>query len=265
MGSIMENRRLDLLNRLEAAAKKTRLERDLVSLLEDFSSLSFQTMYGLPAELQLRAALHMCERYMPISEKKWPGVTWPRELLGDLDAWFRAEGEGTPDGLDDLDSADRIYQSGFTNLLVGYHYRDDPACLTAGVCGTIIHVVHARAQNVFLTDDPVVVRLQKEEEAWWSTWGGVDEELWPPRPDAMRQLVQPEHSAFNNVAFDAVYRREWRHAAEWLRGEAVWKYPEPDNLDAMMRGLQRWQGRELCPMGPERGDEPEGGLITGIE
>jgi len=126
----MEDRRKDLLNQLEAAAHKT------PRVPEDFLSLCFQIMYGLPMELQLRAAFHRYERYLPIHEAKWPGITWPRQVLADLDAWFRAEGEATPDEPDDVDAADLKYQATFTDLLCASRYRDDPACLTAGLVST---------------------------------------------------------------------------------------------------------------------------------
>jgi hypothetical protein len=77
---VMENRRKDLLNQLEADASKVPLETG------HFVSIAFQILYGLPMDLQLRAALHMCERYLPIHEKKLPGSAWVRRLLGDLDA-----------------------------------------------------------------------------------------------------------------------------------------------------------------------------------
>ncbi len=238
----MDARRKDLLNRLEAAARKT------PRVPEDFLSLCFQILFGLPSELQLRAALHMYERYLPIYEKKLPGVTWPRQVLGDLDAWFRAEREATPDGPDEADSADGIYQSGFTDLLCAYHYRDDPACLTGGVCSTMLSVVHARAENVFLADDAVAAQITKE----WRAWHRIDEEHRPPAPESFNELWQHEHSPFDNVAFDAVYRREWVHVVEWLRAEAVWEYPEPDDPDAMLRGLRRWEAHEFYSMAPER-------------
>jgi len=245
----MNDRRQDLLNQLEATAK-------IPFGPEDFILISFQILYGLPSDLQLRAALHMGERYLPIFEKKQPGSTGARQILGDLDGCFRTERESTPDILDESDSADTTYRSGFMNLLVGYHHRDDPACLTAGACGMISHAIVARAQNVFLADDPVVIRLQKEHDAWWDAWGAVEEELWPPQPESFNQLWQPEHNSSRNVAFDAVYRRKWAYVAEWLRAEAVWTYPEPDDMEAMMRGLKRWESFECCPMWPER-TEPE--------
>ena len=234
------------LNRLEAAAQKTE------TVAEDFLSLCFQILYGLPTELQLRAAVHMRGRYLPIHEKKWPGITWPRQLLGDIDAWFRAHEEATPDEPDDIDAADLGYQASFTDLLCAYRYRDDPACLTGGLCSTMLAVVHVRAKNVFVADDPVASRLWKEHRAWKS----IEEEHRPPQPESFHQLGQSEHSSFDNVAFDAVYRREWLRVVEWLRAEAVWKYPEPDDMDAMMRGLKRWEAHAFYSMGPERTDEP---------
>ena len=251
----MDERRKDLLNRLEAAADKT------PRVPEDFLSLCFQILYGLPSDLQFRAAFHMYERYLPIHEKKWPGVTWPRKVLEDLDAWFRAEGEATPDEPDDIDSADLGYQASFTDLLCAYRYRDDPACLTGGLCRTMLAMIHVRAENVFVADDPVAAQLWKEDRAWWITWGSTEEEQRPPQPESFDQLWQPEHNPGENVAFKAVYRREWLHVVEWLRAEAVWKYPEPDCLDAMMRGLKRWEAHAFYSMAPEGGPKDREGQI----
>lgn len=259
----METRRRNLLNQLEAAANKSVCaHEDLVALNDAFISLTFQIMYGLPTELQLRAALHKCERYLPIFEKKQPGSSWARQLIGDMDAWFRAERDSTPEIPDDSDSADTSYQYGFTNLLVGYHYRDDPACLTAGVCGMILHVVNARAQNVFLADDPIAARIEQEKAAYHRMKDAhhrnedgtyrEDEEDWPPEPAYFNDLWKSEHSASDNVAFLAVYCRECRLVAEWLRAQEVWKYPEPDDLEAMKRGLKRWEEGEFTPLLPER-------------
>jgi len=259
----METRRRNLLNQLEAAATKPlRTHEDLVALNDAFISLTFKIMYGLPDELQFRAAFHMCERYLPIFEKKQPSSSWARQLIGDLDAWFRAERDSTPEIPDDSDSADTSYQYGFTNLLVGYHYRDDPACLTAGVCGMILHVVNARAQNVFLADDPIAARIEREKDAYHRMKDAhhrnedgtyrEDEEDYPPEPGYFNDLWKSEHSASDNVVFLAVYCRECLHLAEWLGAQEVWKYPEPDDLEAMKLGLKRWEEGECTPLLPER-------------
>jgi len=210
-------------------------------------------MYGLPWELQIRGACYACERYLPIFEAKWGGVSWPRQLLGDVDAWHRMHGRGTEDAPEEADSADGSYLFCFDFLLSAYHHQDDPVSLTAGSCGPMGYAAHARARNVWLADDPEAARIEKEESAHYR----IDEEYRPPKPRSFDELWKPEHNVYDNVAFIAVYRREWAIIAAWLRAEAVWQYPEPD-LDAMMRGLERWEAHEFYPMGPER-TEPESG------
>lgn len=253
----MKNRRDNLLDQLEVAAAKKPL------VPEDFTSLSFQILYGLPTELQFRGALHICERYLPIFERKWPNLTWCRQLISDIDAWHQAEGQGTPDVPVEADSAESAYYFGFIHLLGGYHDKDDPAVLTAGVCGTIFEAVCARAINVYLVDDAIAARIEQEQAAYLRMKDAHhrnedgtyrdDEKDYPAEPTYFYDLWSPEHNRSLNVAYDAVYRREWRHLADWLRAQEVWNYPEPD-LDAMMRGLKRWEAHEFYPMGPERKD-----------
>jgi hypothetical protein len=256
----MDTRRQDLLIRLETAAAKSE------DLLEECSTISFQIMYGLPWDLQMRAALHSCERYLPIFEVKWPGVIWPREILRDVDAWHRVNGRGRPRSWDEADSADSAYLFCFDYFLSAYHHKDDPASLTLGNCGAMGNAACARAINVWLADDAIAARIEKERDAFYRMKDDYyrnedgtyreDEDDGPQEPKHFGDLCKPEHQRHLNVAYDAVYRREWRHIAEWLRAEEVWKYPEPDDLDAMMRGLKRWESHEFYPMGPER-TEPE--------
>lgn len=63
---LMNTRRQDLLKKLEGAAASTPALR----LYDECSAICFQIMYGLPWELQIRAACSMCERYLPIFEAK---------------------------------------------------------------------------------------------------------------------------------------------------------------------------------------------------
>lgn len=240
---IMETRRQGLLKRLEEAAASAPAS----GLSDEGSAICFQIMYGLPWELQIRAACFMCERYLPIFEAKWPGVTWPRQLLGDVGAWHRAEGRGRPDCPDEADSADGSYYFCFDYLLSAYHHRGDPVSLTAGSCGTAAEAAYARASHVWLADDPVAARIEKEKSAY----DRIEEERRPSEPPSFALLDAPEHRRHGNVAFVAVYRREWAILAAWLRAESVWQHPEPEDLDAMLLGLKRWEAHQFLPMGPE--------------
>lgn len=241
---VMETRRRELLKDLDGAAAGSAS----VELSSACKAICFQIMYGLPSELQIRAACSMCERYLPIFEAKWPRLSWPRQLLGDVDAWHRAKGRGTPDTPEGADSADGAYLFCFDFLLSAYEHKDDPVSLTAGTCGAMGYAAYARASHVWLADDPEAVRIEREKDAYYR----IEADDRPSEPPSFRELEEPAHSPYHNAAFVAVYRREWAHVAAWLRAEAVWQYPETAGLEAIRRGLDRWEAHQFLPMGPER-------------
>lgn len=254
----METRRQNLLKKLNETATSA----EAIGLSSKCKTICFQIMYGLPWDLQVRAACFMCERYLPIFEAKWPRATWPREILRDVDAWHRVNGRGTEDVPEGADSADSAYLFCFDFLLSAYHHRDDPVSLTSGCCGAMGYAAYARATNVWLADDAIAARIEQEKDAYHRRKDAhhlnedgsyrEDEEDYPPESECFYDLWKPEHNAYNNVAFIAVYRREFQQIAELLCAAEVWNYPEPDDVDAMMRGLKRWEDHEFLPMGPER-------------
>jgi hypothetical protein len=243
----MDTRRHELLKKLEEAAASVPAE----SPSYDCGAICFRVMYGLPWELQMRVACFMIERYLPIFETKHPGVTWPRQITEDVEGWHRVNGRGTEDTPEGADLADRSYTFCFHALLSAYHHKADPASLTAGTCCAIGHAAFAKAQNVWIADDPQGALMREKMLEYYTT----AEDCRPSEPPfSSEQEFDPEHHSYDNVAFVAVYRREWARAAAWLTAEAVWQYPEPDDLDAMMRALQRWNDHDHLPMGPERAD-----------
>lgn len=258
----METRRQKLLNKLDETAASA----EPTDLSSKCKAICFQITYGLPWEFQIRAACQMCEHYLPIFEAKSPSEKWPREILRDVDAWHRVNGRGTERIPDEADSANCAYLFCFDFLLSAYHHKDDLVSLTSGCCGAMGYAAYARARNVWLADDPIAARIEQEKDAYHRMKDAhhrnddgsyrEDEEDFPPEPEYFRDLWKPEHNAYNNVAFMAVYRREFQQIAELLRAKEVWKYPEPEDMEAMMLGLKRWEDHEFLPMGPER-KEPE--------
>lgn len=241
----METRRQNLLKKLDETAASA----EAIGLSSKCKTICFQIMYSLPWELQIRAACQMCEHYLPIFEAKWPGVAWPRQLLGDVDAWHRVNGRGTERIPEEADSADSAYLFCFDFLLSAYHHKDNPTSLTSGTCGAMGYAAYARARNVWLADDVEGALIEKKLMAYYA----IDEASRPSEPPVPERLRwDPKYNANHNVAFVAVYRREFQRIAAWLRAEAVWQYPEPEDMDAMMRGLARWEDHEFYPMGPER-------------
>jgi hypothetical protein len=257
----METRRQDLLNRLEEAAATAAPE----CLAADCKAICFQILFGLPPELQIRAAGCMLQRYLPIFEKKQPSLTWARRILEDPDGWDGQWSGMIPDHPEGADSADMDYWGGFGSLNRARRFKDDPVRLAANACCTVADVAQARARNVWLADDPEAARIEREEDAFWVLHQEYRPDAPDPDPPALfKELESPAHGRYYNAAFIAVYRREWIHVVEWLRAEEVWKYPEPDDLDAMKHGLKRWEECEctfLTPIYVERGnsldDTPE--------
>ncbi len=243
----MNTRRQKLLNQLKEAAATAMPER----LADECRAICFQILYRLPPELQIRAASSMLERYLPIFEKKQPSLTWTRRILEDPDGCNGPVWSGvTPEYPDGADPADRHYWGAFDPFIDARRYKDDPVRLAANASDTMADVALARAQNVWLADDPEAARIEREEDAFWA----LHQEYRPDAPDPVppalfKELESPAHGRYYNVAFIAVYRREWLHVAEWLRAEAVWQYPEPEDLDAMMQALAGWQARDFLPMG----------------
>ena len=246
VGRNMDTRRQDLLNTLEEAAATAMPER----LADECRAICFQILYRLPPELQIRAASSMLERYLAIFEKKQPSLTWARRILEDTDGWNGKWSHEWPDAPEGADSADTDYWGAFGPFFRARKYKDDPVRLAANVCCTMADVAQARARNVWLADDPEAARIQREEDAFWA----IDQELPADAPPAnppayFKELENPAHGRYYNAAFIAVYRREWGVVAEWLRAEAVWQYPEPEDLDAMMQALADWRARDFRSMG----------------
>lgn len=242
----MTARRQELLDKLEAAAATAMPER----LADDCRAICFQILYALPPELQIRAASSMLQRYLPIFEKKQPSLTWARRILEDPDGWNGPVWSRVkPDYPDGADSADTDYCGAFGPFFNARQYKVDPVRLAANASDTMADVAQARARNVWLADDPEAARIEREEDAFYAVWRELPPEEQTDPPTHFKELESPAHGRYYNAAFIAVYRREWAIVAAWFRAEAVWQYPEPEDLDAMMQALAQWQARNFLPMG----------------
>lgn len=242
----MTSRRHELLDRLETAAATMPVE----GLTNDCRAICFQILYRLPPDLQIQVASSMLRRYLPIFEQKQPSLTWPRQVLEGPDRWYGRWSQEWPEYLEGIDPADRHYWGAFDPFINACRYKDDPVRLAANACDTLADVAQARARNVWLADDPEAARIKREEDAFWTLHQEYQPDAPDPDPPALfKELESPAHGRYYNAAFIAVYRREWGVVASWLRAEAVWQYPEPEDMDAMMQALAGWQARDFLPMG----------------
>lgn len=242
----METRRETLLKQLDEVAATAMPER----MADECRAICFQILYALPSDLQLRATGYMLRRYLPIFETKHPSLTWPRQVLENADRWYGRWSQERPEYPEGADPADRHYWGAFDPFINVCRYKDDPVRLAANASDTLADVAQARARNVWLADDPEAARIEREEDAFWALHQEYRPDAPPPDPPPhFKELESPAHGRYYNAAFIAVYRREWIHVAEWLRAEAVWQYPEPEDIDAMMQALATWRARDFLPMG----------------
>ena len=211
------------------------------------SRLCFQSMYGLPWELQLRAACFIMGHYLRIFETKWPEAAWARTLINNVPDWHEQHGREVPDSPGHLDLADAAYMFCFDAVLFAYHYRDDLAVLAAASCCAISHAIQARSLNIWVADDPKGTFLQSK----YMDLDHTGEVYTPTGPLCAERRISLKHQPENNVAYVAVARREWSKMSAWLTAEAVGDHVDLGDPDVVARALKRWEEHEFLLMWPE--------------
>lgn len=190
------------------------------------SELYFQITYGLPAQSQISLARLAINGYLPIFGTKWPAVTWPRQLLEDVEQWVRQSGRQLPDEPDDPDPADAAFFSSLDGLLLASSYSGDPFTLTSSCASAINSAINARQSNVWIADDPEGVEMWKKQEYLLG------------------------RSVTENAAAIAVAEREWKKVAAWLEEKQVWSSPEEADEDEIEKALARWKEHEMLLIVP---------------
>lgn len=188
---------------------------------------AFLLLYETPAELQIKWAGHFVSRYLPIYEKNWPEITWPRELVADIAGWVQKFGRHVPEGASSDEPAVASFEGCFDALVLAQTHRDKPFTLaTACVCA-VGSYVQARRANVWAADDPQAVRMWREGQYAPGRW------------------------VHQNVAATAVAVREWHDAAQWLKNAGITTYPEIANSQDADQLLAYWKAREMALLVPK--------------
>jgi len=186
----------------------------------------FRITYGLPAQLQIALACLAGKSYLPIFQHKWPDITWPRQLLDDVEQWVRQFDIQRPDEPEDADPADAAFLFSFDALLLASSHPTAPLIVTSSCACAIMSVINARQSNVWIADDPEAVEM-------WKTY-----------------QYSPGRSVVENVAAIAVAEREWEKVVSWLEERQVSSIPDETDVDEIEKGLARWQENEMLPVGP---------------
>ncbi|WP_428269582.1 hypothetical protein [Haliangium sp.] len=173
--------------------------------------------------MQIGLARDTTARFLPIFRVNHPDITWPDILLSDLDGYYDEHEQGMPDDSDAYAGGDAAFDFALCALLRAKAYakegnlpRVTPACCTA-----LIAAVSARATNVWHADDPEAVRAFEVRDA-----------------EALAG-----RTVHDNVASQAVKKREWQMVAEWLERHRVGDYPDTQDAERE-RWFEWWLERE---------------------
>jgi hypothetical protein len=185
---------------------------------DDHAEWLFRALYSLPARRALEVARFALNRYLPIFQSRNPGITWPAELLGDVEAWVAAHETDLLDG-PDVRSPDTAFRYALYALLVAWVRRDDATLRTAAAAVAIREARGAFETTVWMADEP----------AAYTAWATGD-------------LANIRGSSSNNAAVIAVGEREWLAVV----GQLACAPSSDAELEA---GLKRWRENDHMLMG----------------
>lgn len=217
-------RRATLVERMEAEAR--RVDRKV-------SSTCFEILCGLPIDTQIAAAVLVMKRFLPLYERMRPGSTGPRRALDDPKAWLEEHGRASPLEHDPAPLAESAFAMAFDGLLIALAYDTDPYALTSGCTYAIRMAVAARADAVWMADEPLAVEM-------------FELEALPP------VRLNP----FDNVAWIAITAREWLLVVDWLRQPEVIESVDPVPPDQIAAFLETWIANEEIVVVPRRDPWP---------
>jgi hypothetical protein len=198
----------------------------------------FMVLFGLPGAFQIGVAGVMMSRYVPVLEERFPGVTWPRQLLDDPGAWVERSGRSVPDDPELSRSSDVTFLSAVDGLLLACVSPADELLVTSSSVYAIDMSIHAQMQNVWESDDPGAVVLWRRMAA--------------PEDDRFDEALRDYRgrSPEENAASVAVRQREWKRLVEILTARGILEFPQTQPSDTIEDALHRWKERECSLLLP---------------
>jgi hypothetical protein len=189
---------------------------------------TFRILYALPEEPQLGLAQTTIRRYWPHFELKWPGVSWPANVLDGLEQWVETCGRRVPAEPAETDPADAAFLFAVDAVLLAYVYRTDRLILTSSCVAAVNAAIEAQRTTAWMQDDPDAVAMWKAH------------------------TPLPGRNVSENVAANVVAEREWTRVVNWMRDQKVWTYPDVADVAELERDLERWRDREYLLIVPGR-------------
>jgi len=105
--------------------------------------LLYRVLYGLPSDQQLAMAIAEMKRYLPLFRVRWPGFSWPEQILNSPEAWIEKFRREVPQEPSAANAADASFFFCFDALLLGTTYRANPRVLTSSAACAVLDAIQA--------------------------------------------------------------------------------------------------------------------------
>jgi hypothetical protein len=174
----------------------------------------YRVLYGLAPNHQLSLARFTMKRHLPRFQAMWPKITWPKELLGDPDAWVQQFRRRVPEEPPRDRPADAHFMFGFDSLLLGTYYRSDPSVVTSSSTRSILEAIEASAA------------------------------------DQHSESLDPVDTLKGNRAADVMRSNEWQEVIEWMWTHELPLAPDAP-IEQLERDLDTWKQHAMLLIVPD--------------
>jgi hypothetical protein len=208
----------------------------------------FRTMYCLSGVFQLKIAVKIVGRYLPVFQSRCPTVTWPKDILENLALWVATNDRSIPEHETDH-PGDSHFLSSLDGLVLAQAYRANPLILTSSCVCAIENEIAARMDNVWFADDPEAYAVMKA--TYWSETGELDIREYQ---EGVKEFQG--RSVCESAPALAVRDREWSIVLSSIKAHVGKPSRQKRDKEAMERDLMTWRRRGGYLIVPEL-DEQE--------
>jgi hypothetical protein len=193
-------------------------------------ALLYRTIYGLPSSVLLPMAAEQIARIVPIFEKRWPNVTWPRAIVVNTKEWIERFGRSIPDSPERDSVADARFVFSLDALLLAASYPQDVSVLTSSCASAIREVVGIRVQLSAAEGDLDDNFIEECEGC-----GAGSKQRLPPDVESPVEFARS---------------REWQTVLDACLARNLQSYPSSDSPEQLEADLAAWQDHEMLLIVP---------------
>jgi hypothetical protein len=193
--------------------------------MRSYNNLLFEVLSKTAVTFQLKLAVNICKKYLPIFNSRFSEDKFTSELLEKPEVWVKKYGARLSENhctfeFQELDPSTASFISSLDAILWGHFHHKYPLIVTASSVTAILNYFSARGTIVWMADDPEAVIIWKSHKV-------------PPRG----------RSLSSNVASLAVQKREKLYLLDKLKCSQL-DIQNDINDEEIKIMLERWRVAE---------------------